>query len=360
MSPFNAFPEFGNFNDNATAFSEALHAFEQGEMQRGLHILHGLDQHIQLTGDLKSLVHLLPRVKATLSRYQDDENDRVKMLNVQHKKVLGVVASENRRIAHSGPTLAALVANYPTAFQNSFVICDRGTYRDVFRRLYEGTTDIAPKCLVLRSADQGGLSEMAGLLSDGSLDTVMFLTDATDLETSDARTLVRAAIRDNAEIYMTFRSISDRLDYEGSQSISRKRPSLEDEGIAIVAHPDRKLECMHWLVANAGRIAKFRRVFATGMTGAWVKRFLEAVGFPSDRVVCVKSGQDGGDEQLSRKVMANQCHHVVFFVDAQWAPPHEAAIFSLLRACTARDLTVNLLLNERSANSWIQTQPVAA
>ena len=58
--------------------------------------------------------------------------------------------------------------------------------------------------------------------------------------------------------------------------------------------------------------------------------------------------------------MSNRDHHVVFFIDPQWAAPHEAAVFSLLKACTTADLSVNLRLNKQSATAWIRSFSVVA
>jgi hypothetical protein len=60
-------PDFGNFHDNETAYILALYDIAHGDEQVGQQTLVGLRQHILMTGEAKSVVHLLPLIEAELA-----------------------------------------------------------------------------------------------------------------------------------------------------------------------------------------------------------------------------------------------------------------------------------------------------
>jgi methylglyoxal synthase len=367
-----SYPVLGNFRDNETFLNHAVQLLRLGRREIGVERLRELERHVLATGETKSVATLLPRIRAEIGSHSVEGLDMVRLLKSHGSKVLGLVASDGRRCPSLGPTLATLVAEYPGPFERSIVVSDSDTFREVLKSATADSPDRAvisssalshtsvvgqpqPFTYVLRPAREGGLAEMSHLVAHGALKRLLFLASASDLDTSDTRTLVRAGIRDGSEMLLTFRSISDHLKYESGASSDGHRPRPESEGLAIIAHPERKLECMHWLVKNAATIARFRHIFATGTTGQWVKRFLEALGLSPERVICLSSGPHGGDEQMLGPLFGHRCHHVVFLIDPQWPPPHEAAIFSLLRVCTTPDLSINLRLNEQSASVWIES-----
>jgi hypothetical protein len=67
------FPDFGNAQDNATAFHIAMAAIEHGNVAWGRVVLVRLREHLRITHDVKSIRWILPRVEAALQRFSCDE-----------------------------------------------------------------------------------------------------------------------------------------------------------------------------------------------------------------------------------------------------------------------------------------------
>lgn len=63
------FPDFGDVQDNATAFDIAMHAIRHGDLAWGCAVLVRLRQYIRTTQEVKSLHWLLPQVEAALQRF---------------------------------------------------------------------------------------------------------------------------------------------------------------------------------------------------------------------------------------------------------------------------------------------------
>lgn len=59
--------DFGNFRDNESAYILALYDIAHGDEQVGQQTLVSLRQHILMTGEAKSVVHLLPLIEAELA-----------------------------------------------------------------------------------------------------------------------------------------------------------------------------------------------------------------------------------------------------------------------------------------------------
>jgi hypothetical protein len=62
-------PPFGNLRDNESAFVVAIQKIADGEREAGLKILQALCDHIERTGEQKSLVWLMPTIQATLGKF---------------------------------------------------------------------------------------------------------------------------------------------------------------------------------------------------------------------------------------------------------------------------------------------------
>jgi len=68
-----AFPDFGNVQDNVTAFHLAMDEIAQSHSAWGRAVLVRLREHIRTTHDIKSVQWLLPHVEAALQRFSCDE-----------------------------------------------------------------------------------------------------------------------------------------------------------------------------------------------------------------------------------------------------------------------------------------------
>lgn len=67
-----AFPDFGNAQDNATAFDIAMDEIAHGNAAWGRVVLVRLREHIWTTHDVKSVQWILPQVEAALQRFSCD------------------------------------------------------------------------------------------------------------------------------------------------------------------------------------------------------------------------------------------------------------------------------------------------
>jgi len=62
-------PDFGDVQDNYTAFHIAMHEIMHGDMAWGCEVLVRLRDYICATQEVKSLQWLLPQVEAALQRF---------------------------------------------------------------------------------------------------------------------------------------------------------------------------------------------------------------------------------------------------------------------------------------------------
>lgn len=222
----------------------------------------------------------------------------------------------------------------------------------------------------LSPGKRGGLVEMAEHLEGSAgrdrIETLILLTDPTDLEESypEDRALLRSALRNNALLLVTDRSVSHWAAFEQHTGIPHsgkqgtKRTDPEQETLALIAHDNKKLELCLWVVRHRRRIRRFQKFVTTGTTGQWVQNFLEAAGVPRGKTKLMDqmlSGPMGGDIEIAGAVLRGEIQHVVFFVDPMTSHPHEADVQAFVRICTMPHLSVNLRLNEKAATSWIET-----
>lgn len=70
-----AFPDFGNAQDNATAFHLAMYEIEHGNVAWGREVLVRLREHIRTMHDVKSVQCILPHVEAALRCFSCEKKD---------------------------------------------------------------------------------------------------------------------------------------------------------------------------------------------------------------------------------------------------------------------------------------------
>lgn len=101
--------------------------------------------------------------------------------------------------------------------------------------------------------------------------------------------------------------------------------------IALIAHDLKKDLMVEFSKTFEHTLAK-HTLYATGTTGS---RIIESTDL---KVVCLKSGPLGGDQQIGSMVAMNKMDMVIFFRDPLTAQPHEPDISALLRLCDVYDI----------------------
>jgi len=111
-----SFPDFGNVQDNATAFHLAMHAIEHGNVAWGREVLVRLREHIRTMHDVKSVQCILPHVEAALQRFSCEEKDNHRETAMLIEQQRGL--SDLRRTIVWGKVVLALLIV-------SLGLCDR-------------------------------------------------------------------------------------------------------------------------------------------------------------------------------------------------------------------------------------------
>jgi methylglyoxal synthase len=220
-----------------------------------------------------------------------------------------------------------------------------------------------------------GMIHVTYELVEGRLDAVIHLTDWEDKNAKpDSAVLSReanvhnvpiAADPDTALAYI--KGWKKRLADNGPVFVRRDQPSEPplkglkkgDRVLAMIAHDNMKLETCRFAVENARYIfQKYDYILATGTTGGWIKRFMEAAGRgPSevDRIRCCNSGPKGGDIQIAYAVVKQICRKIIFLQDPTVSHPHDSDIRLFEQAVLAKDVHVELATNVESARLLIDS-----
>jgi methylglyoxal synthase len=132
--------------------------------------------------------------------------------------------------------------------------------------------------------------------------------------------------------------------------------------IALVAHDNRKKDLIEWAEWNYETLIK-HRLISTGTTGNLVEKAIKKRLNPEDakdfKIVKLKSGPLGGDQQLGAMIAENRVDIIIFLWDPMQPQPHDVDVKALLRiavlyniptACnrsTADFMISSTLLHER-------------
>lgn len=119
--------------------------------------------------------------------------------------------------------------------------------------------------------------------------------------------------------------------------------------IAIVAHDNRKVDTIDWVVYNSDFLSQHSLV-CTGTTGTLVQEALASEGVYPDMQI-MSSGPMGGDAEIAAMVVRKEIDLAVFLIDDLNAQPHEADIMMLLRQCRVHN--VPIACNRYSADLMI-------
>jgi methylglyoxal synthase len=131
--------------------------------------------------------------------------------------------------------------------------------------------------------------------------------------------------------------------------------------IALVAHDNRKADLIEWVEWN-WKILSDHQIICTGTTGRLVEEALkkraEKESTLKHKIIKLKSGPLGGDQQLGALITEGKVDMIIFFWDPMQPQPHDVDVKALLRitvlynvptACnrsTADFLISSVLFNE--------------
>lgn len=108
--------------------------------------------------------------------------------------------------------------------------------------------------------------------------------------------------------------------------------------IALVAHDNRKVDIIDWVIFNSTFLAKHSLV-CTGTTGTLVKEALASRDVHPDMQI-MTSGPMGGDAEIAAMVVRKEIDMAVFLIDDLNPQPHEADIMMLLRQCRVHNVPI--------------------
>ncbi len=106
---------------------------------------------------------------------------------------------------------------------------------------------------------------------------------------------------------------------------------MEKATIALIAHDAKKADMVYLVQAHREEFSHLNLV-ATGTTG----KFIQArIGLP---VRLMKSGPQGGDQQIGALVAGGEVQAVIFLRDPLTAHPHEPDVSALVRLCDVHNI----------------------
>jgi methylglyoxal synthase len=126
----------------------------------------------------------------------------------------------------------------------------------------------------------------------------------------------------------------------------KKIPMEHDKKIALVAHDNKKRDLVEWAKFNRILLAH-HQVFATGTTGKILEQELGM------KIVRLKSGPLGGDQQIGAKIVDNKVDFLIFFWDPLEPQPHDPDVKALLRMAVVWNIPI--ACNRASADFMISS-----
>ncbi|HEY6072925.1 MAG TPA: methylglyoxal synthase [Anaerolineales bacterium] len=113
----------------------------------------------------------------------------------------------------------------------------------------------------------------------------------------------------------------------------KRIPMEHDKKIGLVAHDNKKRDLVEWAKFNRDLLTH-HQVFATGTTG---KILEEVLGF---KIIRLKSGPLGGDQQIGAKIVENKIDFLIFFWDPLEPQPHDPDVKALLRMAVVWNIPI--------------------
>ncbi|MBL8080749.1 MAG: methylglyoxal synthase [Anaerolineales bacterium] len=126
----------------------------------------------------------------------------------------------------------------------------------------------------------------------------------------------------------------------------KKYPMEHDKKIALVAHDNKKRDLVEWAKFNRVLLAH-HQIYATGTTGKILETQLGL------KIIRLKSGPLGGDQQIGAKIVENKVDFLIFFWDPLEPQPHDPDVKALLRMAVVWNIPI--ACNRASADFMISS-----
>lgn len=128
----------------------------------------------------------------------------------------------------------------------------------------------------------------------------------------------------------------------------KKIPMEHDKKIALVAHDNKKRDLLEWAKYNRDLLAH-HQIYATGTTGKMLEQELKI------KVIKLKSGPLGGDQQIGAKIVENKIDFLIFFWDPLEPQPHDPDVKALLRMAVVWNIPI---ANNRASADFMISSPL--
>ncbi len=110
---------------------------------------------------------------------------------------------------------------------------------------------------------------------------------------------------------------------------------MEKKTIALVAHDKKKNILLEWAKENKEKLVDYKLI-GTSNTAQLLNNVLDLEVAPFGH------GPSGGDIMLAAKILTNEVHKIIFFVDMQTPQGHEHDIQTLIRTATINNVPIAL------------------
>ncbi len=116
--------------------------------------------------------------------------------------------------------------------------------------------------------------------------------------------------------------------------------------IALIAHDKKKHDIIE-IAKKYQHVLEDHTLYATGTTGTLI------MGETGLKIIRMKSGPLGGDQQIGSMLADNLLDLIIFLRDPLTAQPHEPDVSALLRLCDVQDIP--LATNKKSAEIMLKS-----